>query len=76
MKTLTGHLTSRDKKAIKAIIIQGLMAGKVGRKTYIINNHDLSTGIYSVKILVKDRGLISCGGSELRISTYTHTFKF
>jgi hypothetical protein len=71
MKVLTGHLTNTDKKAVTAIMEAGLNAGKVGKATYYISN----TGtLFTVKKVIKDRGLIPCAGSSLRFSTYTSTF--
>lgn len=75
MKTLTGHLTAHDKKAIKAIMERGFSAGTVGKKQYyLIQDNYLSSKNYTVKIRVMDRGLIPCPGSALRQSTYTSTF--
>lgn len=71
MKTLTGYLTLDNKKAIKAILSLGLESGKVGRTNYFLSENN---GVYTVKISLKDRGLIPCAGSELRDSTYTSTF--
>lgn len=72
MKVLTGHLTQGNKDAIRAILAQGLMAGKVGRTNYQLSN-DGST--FTVIISQRDRGMIPCGGSQLRTSHYTSTFK-
>jgi hypothetical protein len=71
MKSIKGHLTANEKKAIKAILDAGLLHATVGRKTYLIakEGHE-----YTAKITVKDRGLIPCPGSQLRISTYNHRF--
>lgn len=71
MKIISGHLTTSDKKAIKAILDIGLNSGKVGKKKYFLTEEK---GIYTVKYQQKDRGLIQCGGSELRISTYSAKF--
>jgi len=71
MKVIEGHLTAHDKTAIKAILAAGSTAGQIGKKSFYIFNTE---GVYTVKIATKDRGLIPCTGSELRISTYTHKF--
>lgn len=72
MKVLTGHLTPVNKKAIKAILTIGITTGKVNRTSYFITSEN---GVYTVKMIVKDRGLIPVPGSELRLSTYKATFK-
>ena len=71
MKTIAGYLTPTEKKAIKAILNSGKMDGKVGKKNYILYE---VKGVYTVKIVVQDRGLIPVPGSILRWSTYTHEF--
>lgn len=73
MKTLTGHLTNTDKKAIVSIIESGFSAGKVGKSTYYISSLN---DLFTVKKVIKDRGLIPRTGSKLRLSTYISTFKF
>lgn len=70
---LQGHLTAKDKAAIKAILEQGLSGGKVGRKTYSITEND--NGSYTVSYQIKDRGLIPVPGSAYRVSTYRATFQ-
>jgi len=76
MEVIEGHLTEGNKKAIKAIFEQQdtvtLPCGRVGKTDYYITN--LQEGIYTVKIVKKDRGL-GFIGEQLRISTYTHKFK-
>lgn len=72
MHVLTGHLTPTNKKAISAILNAGLRSGKVGMINYHITETD---GIYTVKVSKNDRGMIPCGGSPLRLSTHTSTFK-
>jgi hypothetical protein len=71
MKVLTGHLTAANKHAIKAILKNGLMNGKVNRTNYFISKNQ---DVYTVRIVLKDRGLMPCPGSELRYSTYISTF--
>jgi hypothetical protein len=71
MKTLTGHLTKSDKKAIKAILDAGLLSAKVGKKSFFITAEN---GIYKVIFQQKDRGLIPVAGSPLKLSTYSATF--
>ena len=71
MKTMTGHLTAGNKKAIQAIINAGLKDGRVGRTEYHITQDE---NIYTVKIKSIDRGLIPCAGSQKRLTTKTHTF--
>lgn len=73
MKTTKGHITATEKKHIKAIMEANLMSGKINNKTYFITKKQ--DGNYEVKISQKDRGLILCDGSELRMSTYTHEFQ-
>lgn len=69
---LQGHLTAKDKTAIKALLDAGLAVGKVGKKTYSITENN---GLYDVSFKIKDKGLIPVPGSAFRISTYTATFK-
>jgi len=71
MKITEGHLTASEKKSVKAILKAGLTSGKVSKKNYFIS---INNGIYTVKIQVKDRGLIPCPGSALRLSTYISKF--
>jgi len=71
MKVIHGHLTQTEKKAIKLILKCGYMDGVVGRKTYFLKLRD---EIYEAYITQKDRGLVSVGGSQLRISTYKSKF--
>lgn len=54
MKTIKGHITATEKKAIKAIFNAGLMAGKVGRKEYHISQQN---EVYTVKIIENGRDL-------------------
>ena len=72
MKVIKGHLTITEKRAIKAILNAGLMKGKVNGKEYYLS---LSEGVYTVEIHQKDRGLIPCPGSKLRMSRYINQFK-
>ena len=72
MKVISGHLTLGNKQAIKAILNNNLLSGRVGKTTYVISEIN---GIHTVKMYIKDRGLIPCPGSPLRISTYTASFK-
>ena len=71
MKVIKGRLTEAEKQAIKAILTAGPTEGKVRGKNYYIS---LTEGVYTVKIVKQDRGLIPCPGSPLRTSTYTHQF--
>lgn len=71
MKVIAGHLTEREKKSISAILELKAWSGKVGKKRYFITK---KLEIYQVVIQQKDRGLIPCASSELRISIYTSTF--
>ena len=71
MKVIEGHLTATDKKAIKAILSANLFSGKVGKKDYYLT---VTGGIYTVKQIVKDKGLIPVPGSALRLSIYTSKF--
>lgn len=69
---LQGHLTAKDKAAIKALLASGLPNGRVGKKKYSITENN---GLYAVSYKIKDKGLIPVPGSAFRISTYTATFK-
>lgn len=75
MKVLTGHLTNSDKKAIKEGLVSiptgAVLSFKSGRAYYYITEQN---GTFTVKKQIKDRGMIPCPGSELRLSTYTSTF--
>jgi hypothetical protein len=71
MKTLSGHLTESNKKAIKAILDLNLSAGKVGRINYFITP---GPDHYQVKIVKMDRGMIPVPGSQLRQSISLATF--
>jgi hypothetical protein len=72
IKTVEGHLTPKDKAAIKAMYNMGLTKAKVGRRAYSIT----STGdLHEVVITLTDRGLSPCAGSPLRQSVYRHKFK-
>jgi hypothetical protein len=73
MKTLTGHLTATNKKAIQAILNLGLTSAKVNNINYFLTEKE--NGLFEVKIQKMDRGLIPCPGSELRLSTSIATFK-
>lgn len=72
IKTIDGHLTVTDIRAIKALLFNGVDSGKVGKKTYFITEEN---GLYSVTQKVLDRGIIPVSGSKLKISTYRATFK-
>jgi len=72
MKVLTGHLTATEKKVVKQIIQNNWVYGKVGLKTFFVTKDNEN---FNVKIQVKDRGLIPCPGSQLRLSTYLSTIK-
>ena len=72
IKTIDGHLTVTDIRAIKTLLFNGVYSGKVGKKTYSITEEN---GLYSVTQKVLDRGVIPVLGSKLRISTYLATFK-
>ena len=73
ISTLSGHLTAHDKKAILAVMNLGLSEGQVGKKSYSIK--PVGDNTLWVQITLKDRGMIPCPGSALRLSTYSHTFK-
>jgi hypothetical protein len=70
--TLSGHLTQTNRQHIKAILAAGLTEGKINRISYQIEHKGLGT--YAVKMYVKDRGIVACGGSKLRMSCYDATF--
>ncbi|QEM07897.1 hypothetical protein DIU31_031960 [Mucilaginibacter rubeus] len=69
---INGHLTAKDKAAIKALLAAGLTIGKVGRKTYSIAENN---GLYAVSYKIRDKGLVPVPGSAYRLSTYSATFK-
>jgi len=71
MKVLTGHLTDTNKKAIKAMFAANILQAKVNNVYYSITE---SNGVYKVIKCKMDRGMIPCGGSELRMSKYVSTF--
>jgi hypothetical protein len=71
MKTISGHLTPGNKKAIKAILNAGLTEGRVNSSDYFLTKEN---DVYKVKIQKMDRGLIPCPGSSIRKSTYISTF--
>lgn len=71
IKVLTGHLTPKDKQAIKAILDSNLKCGRVGKADYFISQNE---ALYTSNKVVKDRGLIPIAGSQLRLSTYKSTF--
>lgn len=71
MRVVSGHLTATNKKAIKAILAAGLTEGKVGNTSYQLHIID---GVHQVKMYTKDRGMIPCPGSALRVSTYLASF--
>ena len=74
IKTLTGcKLTTGNKNSIKAILKAGLMSGRIGRTDYFLQ---LTEGIYTVAIKYMGRGLIPCGGSDLRLHTDITTFEY
>jgi hypothetical protein len=57
IKTIDGHLTATEKKAINAIIKAGLTQGKVNRKEYYLTKKD--NGIFLVKIVQNETGFLS-----------------
>ncbi len=71
MKVIEGHLTVANKKAIKAILKANKTSGRVSNIDYHINKDD---EIYNVIIVKKDKGLIPCPGSLLRLSKYKAKF--
>lgn len=71
MQVIKGHLTPTNKKHIKAILNANLSEAKVNRINYHLT---LDNGFYTVKIVLKDRGL-GFIGNELRLSTYISVFK-
>ena len=56
IKTVKGHLTATEKRAIAAIINAGLTIGKVNRKTYSVAKHDSG---YSVMIVQNETDFFS-----------------
>lgn len=73
MTILTGHLTATDKRNIKAILLAGVKTCKIGKFHYIVEKQANNT--LHITKLVKDRGLIPCAGSPLRLSKYISTVK-
>ena len=53
------------------MIEKGITGAKINKFNYILF---LDEQINRVVIFKKDRGLIPCGGSQLRVSKYTSTF--
>ena len=72
IKTIEGHLTSTEKRAILHLLQRGMREGHIGKKDYYITEEG---NTYAVKILQMDRGLIPCAGSKLRTSVYIHRFE-
>ena len=72
MQVLEGHLTQTDKHYIRQILNANMKCGSSKRKIFQLSKDG---EIYTVKMFVNDRGLIPCGGSELRKSTYIAKFK-
>ncbi|MDV3805254.1 hypothetical protein CMU35_08875 [Elizabethkingia anophelis] len=72
IKTIDGHLTVTDIRAIKAMLFEQVFMGKVGKKTYSITE---GNGLYSVTQKVLNRGIMPVPGSKLRLTTYTATFR-
>jgi hypothetical protein len=70
IKTLSGHLTAVEKKAINAILEAGLTQGKVNRKEYYLTKREDNT--YSVKIIQNETGFLS---GKIEPKSYLHTFK-
>lgn len=72
IQTISGHLTATNKTHIRAILEANLMEGKINNTNYHLQKEG---EIYTAKISKKDRGLIPCPGSQLRMSTGTYQFK-
>lgn len=72
IKTIKGYLTAKDKQVVKYMLQSKIRAGKAGKKEYYLMPKAENT--YKLMIKVKDRGLIPCAGSPLRISFYHHEF--
>ena len=68
---IKGHLTSTDKKHIKALFDSGLTKAKINRTIWSIEKGSPSDGLYTLVKYVNDRGL-GCIGSELRQSRYIY----
>jgi hypothetical protein len=60
------YLTPTEKKAVSAIIEQGLMSGKVGRTNYYLSKRE--DGKYDLTVKKADRGMMPIPGSPLRMS--------
>ena len=73
IKTISdSHLTAHNKKHICHLINSNIDFGKIGRTIYSINPTGKGDDILQVVISQNDRGLISCGGSPLRMSSHKH----
>lgn len=71
IKTIKGHLTPTEKQAIKAILNQKLMSGRVGRKDYyLIKEND----VYTVSVAEMDRGMIGWIGNPKQLTTRKKQF--
>ena len=55
LKTLSGHLTVTEIRAIKAMLFEQVFNAKVGKKTYLISEDN---GLYLVRIKETDKSLV------------------
>ena len=63
MKVLTGHLTATERKAVKAMIANDWNFAETKTMRFELT---FGGGVYVLKTSKRDRGMIPCGGSELR----------
>ena len=71
MKVLTGHLTATERKVVKAMIANDWNFAETKTMRFELT---FGGGVYVLKTSKRDRGMIPCGGSELRTSVYVSTF--
>lgn len=65
----TGHLTAKNKAVVAKMIADGISQGRSGRTDYAISL--IKPNTYQVDMYIKDKGLIQCAGSALRLSKYS-----
>jgi len=74
ISAIKGHLTTTDKKHIKALFDSGRTQAKINRAIWTIDKGSPSDGLYIVSKYLNDRGL-GLIGSELKRSKYTYEIK-
>jgi len=70
MKVIEGHLTTHDKKVIRAMLDSGQNSGRVGRTDFFIQK-DEKGELFSLTKVIQER---HCIGAELKPSFYKSKF--